>query len=181
MRQRAGRFFVSVGNWRNDEGNEIMKQEIKLLSQREIAEKLGVSKGTLSKWLSKNNVSEETRRGKKKLYQETIIQQYQNAHKSNNEATSNGFSTIDFLQKELQRKQAEIDELKQDGKQKDATIADLANKLAKLADQAQQLNLTDKDNSKLQRLTSDHRQKQDGSANASTESPQRHWWQKMFK
>lgn len=158
-----------------------MKQELKLLSQREIAERLGVSKGTLSKWLSKNNVSEETKKGNKKLYQETIIQQYQNAHKSNNEATYNGFSTIDFLQKELQRKQAEIDELKQDGKQKDATIADLANKLAKLADQAQQLNLTDKDDNKLQRLTSDHRQKQDGSANASTESPQRHWWQKLFQ
>lgn len=158
-----------------------MKQELKLLSQREIAERLGVSKGTLSKWLSKNNVSEETKKGNKKLYQETIIQQYQNAHKSNNEATYNGFSTIVFLQKELQRKQAEIDELKQDGKQKDATIADLANKLAKLADQAQQLNLTDKDDNKLQRLTSDHRQKQDGSANASTESPQRHWWQKLFQ
>ena len=156
-----------------------MKQKLKLLSQREIAEKLGVSKGTLSKWLSKNNVSEETRKGNKKLYQEKIIQQYQKAHKSNNEATYNGFSTIDFLQKELQRKQAEIDELKQDGKQKDATIADLANKLAKLADQAQQLNLTDKDNGKLEMLTNN--KQQDGSANASTESPQRHWWQKMFK
>lgn len=156
-----------------------MKQEIKLLSQREIAEKLGVSKGTLSKWLSKNNVSEETRKGNKKLYQETIIQQYQRAHKSSDDSTSNGFSTIDFLQKELQRKQAEIDELKQDGKQKDATIADLANKLAKLADQAQQLNLTDKDNGKLEMLTNN--KQQDGSANASTESPQRHWWQKMFK
>lgn len=158
-----------------------MKQELKLLSQREIAERLGVSKGTLSKWLSKNNVSEETRKGNKKLYQETIIQQYQNAHKSNNEATSNGFSTVDFLQKELQRKQAEIDELKQDGKQKDATIADLANKLAKLADQAQQLNLTDKDNNKLQRLTNDHYQKQDKSINSSAEPTPHHWWQKLFQ
>ncbi|MCX8724425.1 helix-turn-helix domain-containing protein [Lactobacillus sp. B4005] len=158
-----------------------MKQELKLLSQREIAERLGVSKGTLSKWLSKNNVSEETRKGNKKLYQETIIQQYQNAHKSNNEATYNGFSTIDFLQKELQRKQAEIDELKQDGKQKDATIADLANKLAKLADQAQQLNLTDKDNNKLQRLTNDPYQKQDKSINSPAEPTPHHWWQKLFQ
>ncbi|MCX8737702.1 helix-turn-helix domain-containing protein [Lactobacillus sp. B4026] len=158
-----------------------MKQELKLLSQREIAERLGVSKGTLSKWLSKNNVSEETRKGNKKLYQETIIQQYQNAHKSNNEATSNGFSTIDFLQKELQRKQAEIDELKQDGKQKDATIADLANKLAKLADQAQQLNLTDKDDNKLQRLTDNQLQKQDGAVNSPVEPTSHHWWQKLFK
>lgn len=158
-----------------------MKQELKLLSQREIAERLGVSKGTLSKWLSKNNVSEETRKGNKKLYRETIIQQYQNAHKSNNEATSNGFSTIDFLQKELQRKQAEIDELKQDGKQKDATIADLANKLAKLADQAQQLNLTDKDDNKLQRLTDNQFQKQDGAVNSPAEPTSHHWWQKLFQ
>lgn len=158
-----------------------MKQKLKLLSQREIAERLGVSKGTLSKWLSKNNVSEETKKGNKKLYQETIIQQYQNAHKNNNEATSNGFSKIDFLQKELQRKQAEIDELKQDGKQKDATIADLANKLAKLADQAQQLNLTDKDNSKLQRLTNAPYQKQDKSINSPAEPTPHHWWQKLFQ
>lgn len=158
-----------------------MKQKLKLLSQREIAERLGVSKGTLSKWLSKNNVSEETRKGNKKLYQETIIQQYQNAHKSNNEATSNGFSTIDFLQKELQRKQTEIDELKQDGKQKDATIADLANKLAKLADQAQQLNLTDKDDNKLQRLTDKQLQKQDGAVNSPVEPTSHHWWQKLFQ
>ena len=158
-----------------------MKQELKLLSQREIAERLGVSKGTLSKWLSKNNVSEETKKGNKKLYQETIIQQYQNAHKSNNEATSNGFSTVDFLQKELQRKQAEIDELKQDGKQKDATIADLANKLAKLADQAQQLNLTDKDDNKLQRLTDNQFQKQDGAVNSPAEPTSHHWWQKLFQ
>ena len=158
-----------------------MKQELKLLSQREIAERLGVSKGTLSKWLSKNNVSEETKKGNKKLYQETIIQQYQNAHKSNNEATSNGFSTVDFLQKELQWKQAEIDELKQDGKQKDATIADLANKLAKLADQAQQLNLTDKDDNKLQRLTDNQFQKQDGAVNSPAEPTSHHWWQKLFQ
>lgn len=158
-----------------------MKQKLKLLSQREIAEKLGVSKGTLSKWLSKNNVSEETRKGNKKLYQETIIQQYQKAHKSNNEAIYNGFSTIDFLQKELQRKQAEIDELKQDGKQKDATIADLANKLAKLADQAQQLNLTDKDDNKLQRLTDKQLQKQDGAVNLPVEPTSHHWWQKLFQ
>lgn len=156
-----------------------MKQEIKLLSQREIAERIGISKSTLSKWLSKNNVSAETKKGNKKLYRETIIQQYRNAHKANDDNASSGFSTIDFLQKELQQKQQEINELKQDGKQKDATIADLASKLAKLADQAQQLNLTDKDDNKLKKLTD--KKNQNGLAEKVDDLKPQHWWEKLFK
>lgn len=156
-----------------------MKQEIKLLSQREIAERIGISKSTLSKWLSKNNVSAETKKGNKKLYRETIIQQYRNAHKANDDNASSGFSTIDFLQKELQQKQQEINELKQDGKQKDATIADLASKLAKLADQAQQLNLTDKDDNKLKKLTD--KKNQNGLAEKVDYLKPQHWWEKLFK
>ena len=151
-----------------------MKQEINLLSQREIAERIGISKSTLSKWLSKNNVSAETKIGNKKLYKETLIQQYRNAHKANDDNVSSGFSTIDFLQKELQQKQLEINELKQDGKQKDATIADLAGKLAKLADQAQQLNLTDKDKNKLIALNG---QNQDVKKKVVSDT---HWWSKWF-
>lgn len=156
-----------------------MKQEINLLSQREIAERIGISKSTLSKWLSKNNVSAETKKGNKKLYRETIIQQYRNAHKANDDNASSGFSTIDFLQKELQQKQQEINELKQDGKQKDATIADLASKLAKLADQAQQLNLTDKDDNKLKKLTDN--KNQNGLAEKVDDLKPQHWWEKLFK
>jgi transcriptional regulator with XRE-family HTH domain len=44
-----------------------MKQEEKLYSQTELADKIGVSKGTLSKWISKNDVSPETIKGNKKL------------------------------------------------------------------------------------------------------------------
>lgn len=156
-----------------------MKQEINLLSQREIAERIGISKSTLSKWLSKNNVSAETKKGNKKLYRETIIQQYRNAHKADDDNASSGFSTIDFLQKELQQKQQEINELKQDGKQKDATIADLASKLAKLADQAQQLNLTDKDDNRLKRLTSSKNRNE--SAEKVNDLKPQHWWEKLFK
>lgn len=156
-----------------------MKQEINLLSQREIAERIGISKSTLSKWLSKNNVSAETKKGNKKLYRETIVQQYRNAHKANDDNASSGFSTIDFLQKELQQKQQEINELKQDGKQKDATIADLASKLAKLADQAQQLNLTDKDDNKLKKLTD--KKNQNGLAEKVDYLKPQHWWEKLFK
>lgn len=156
-----------------------MKQEINLLSQREIAERIGISKSTLSKWLSKNNVSAETKKGNKKLYRETIIQQYRNAHKANNDNVSSGFSTIDFLQKELQQKQLEINDLKQEGKRKDSTIADLASKLAKLADQAQQLNLTDKDDNRLKRLTSS--KNQNGSVEKDDDLKPQHWWEKIFK
>lgn len=151
-----------------------MKQEINLLSQREIAERIGISKSTLSKWLSKNNVSAEMKKGNKKLYRETIIQQYRKSHKANDDNASSGFSTIDFLQKELQQKQQEINDLKQEGKQKDSTIADLAGKLAKLADQAQQLNLTDKDKNKLIALNG---QNQDVKKKVVSDT---HWWSKWF-
>ena len=53
-----------------------MKQRKQLFTQTEIANKLGISKGTLSKWISKNNVSPEKITGNKKLYTETIISDY---------------------------------------------------------------------------------------------------------
>ena len=56
-----------------------MKQRKQLFTQTEIANKLGISKGTLSKWISKNNVSPEKITGNKKLYTETIISDYRNA------------------------------------------------------------------------------------------------------
>ena len=79
----------------------------------------------------------------------------------------------------MQQKQQEINELKQDGKQKDATIADLASKLAKLADQAQQLNLTDKDDNKLKKLTDN--KNQNGLAEKVDDLKPQHWWEKLFK
>ena len=78
-----------------------MKQ---LFTQTEIADKLGISKGTLSKWISKNNVSPEKITGNKKLYTETIISDYRNAKRVDKTEKKVSFSTIEFLKKELREK-----------------------------------------------------------------------------
>ena len=62
-----------------------MKRTNKLYTQTELANKIGVSKGTLSKWLNKNNVSPEIEKGNKKLYKETIIKEYKQAKKADKE------------------------------------------------------------------------------------------------
>ena len=129
---------------RNDQGNETMKQTNKLYTQTELANKIGVSKGTLSKWLNKNNVSPEIEKGNKKLYKETIIKEYKQAKKADKEEKRTSFSTIEYLKNELAKKQAEIDRLNMKLDEKDKQINDYAGQFAKLADQAQQLNLADK-------------------------------------
>lgn len=128
-----------------------MKQDNNLLTQTEIAQRLSISKGTLSKWISKNNVSPIKEEGNKKLFDETIIETYKQAHKANNSSESRSFSTIEFLerqlkekQEEINKKQARIEDLEKQLNQKNDQIYDLADKLATLADQAQRLNLADK-------------------------------------
>lgn len=121
-----------------------MKQVKRLYTQTEIAYKLGISKGTLSKWINKNNVSPERIKGNKKLYKETIIADYNKDKKTNKEDKKQSFSTIEFLKNEVERQQAEIERLNEKLDEKDKQINDYARQFAKLADQAQQLNLADK-------------------------------------
>ena len=121
-----------------------MKQVKRLYTQTEIAHKLEISKGTLSKWINKNNVSPERIQGNKKLYKETIIADYNKDKKAHKEDKKQSFSTIEFLKNEVERQQAEIERLNKKLDEKDKQINDYAGQFAKLADQAQQLNLADK-------------------------------------
>ncbi len=121
-----------------------MKQVKRLYTQTEIAHKLEISKGTLSKWINKNDVSPERIQGNKKLYKETIIADYNKDKKANKEDKKQSFSTIEFLKNEVKRQQVEIERLNKKLDEKDKQINDYAGQFAKLADQAQQLNLADK-------------------------------------
>ena len=121
-----------------------MKQVERLYTQTEIAHKLGISKGTLSKWINKKNVSPERNKGNKKLYKETIIADYNKDKKTNKEDKKQSFSTIEFLKNEVKRQQTEIERLNKKLDEKDKQINNYAGQFAKLADQAQQLNLADK-------------------------------------
>ena len=162
-----------------------MKQDTKLYTQTQIYHKLGISKGTLSKWLKENNVSPETTKGNKKLYKETLVETYRKSKETHKASDVKGhresFSTVEFLKKEVETKQETIERLQKQIEEKDKTIADFGQKFAKLADQAQQLNLVDKP-----RLL--HKDKDDeenvSNVNKETETEKqeeknkkRHWWQ----
>ena len=129
-----------------------MKQQ-KLYSQTEIANLLGISKATVSRYLNKHNVSGTTKNNSK-LYPETVLQQIKKAYTPSKSKTKEHISTIQLLQDQIAQLQAENQTLKEQLKIKDKQI-ETANKLT---DQAQQLNVLDK---------------------KELDSPvKKHWWQK---
>lgn len=90
-----------------------MKQQDKLYSQNELADMLGISRGTFSKWLKKNSVSPKQIKGQRKLYSETVIEQYKKQKESSDTNAPERLTTVQLLQRELEKKQQEIAELKQ--------------------------------------------------------------------
>ena len=89
-----------------------MKQQDKLYSQNELADMLGISRGTFSKWLKKNSVSPKQIKGPRKLYSETVIEQYKKQKESSDTNVPERLTTVQLLQRELEEKQQEIAELK---------------------------------------------------------------------
>ena len=89
-----------------------MKQQDKLYSQNELADMLGISRGTFSKWLKKNSVSPKQIKGQRKLYSETVIEQYKKQKESSDTNVTERLTTVQLLQRELEEKQQEIAELK---------------------------------------------------------------------
>lgn len=79
-----------------------------------------------------------------KEFKETIIADYNKDKKTNKEDKKQSFSTIEFLKNEVKRQQTEIERLNKKLDEKDKQINNYAGQFAKLADQAQQLNLADK-------------------------------------
>lgn len=116
-----------------------MKQDIKYYTQTEIADLLGVSKATVSRYLKKKNVT-GNKKNSSKIYPETILKQLRKELKPNNNSNKEHLSTIQLLQEQIAQLKAENTTLKEQLKIKDEQIS-TANRLA---DQAQQLNALDK-------------------------------------
>ena len=136
-----------------------MKQRLKYYNQTEIADLLGVSKATISRYIKKLNVS-GIEENKSKIYPETILKQLKKEIKSDNSKKNTPPSTIQLLQQQIEQLKEENKTLKEQLKIKDQQITTankLAEKTSQLADQAQQLNALDKP--KLQES--------------------KHWWQKF--
>lgn len=116
-----------------------MKQQIKYYNQTEIADILGVSKATISRYINKLDISGNIK-NKEKLYPETILKQLRNELKPTKTNKNHAPSTIQLLQDQIEQLKDENKTLKEQLKIKDEQIK-TANQLA---DQAQKLNALDK-------------------------------------
>lgn len=116
-----------------------MKQSKKYYNQTEIADLLGVSKATISRYIKKLGVS-GIEENKAKIYPETVLKQLRKEIKQDNSKKNTPPSTIQLLQDQIEQLKEENKLLKEQLKIKDQQIA-TANKLA---DQAQHLNVLDK-------------------------------------
>lgn len=116
-----------------------MKQSKKEYTQTEIADKLGVSKATISRYIRKLNVSGNNKNNSK-VYPETVLKQLKKEIKPHKNKEKAHISTINLLQEQISQLKDENKTLKEQLKIKDGQIL-MANKLA---DQAQQLNSLDK-------------------------------------
>ncbi len=116
-----------------------MKHQVKYYNQTELADLLGVSKATISRYINKLNISGNTQ-NKEKLYPETILKQLKKQLKPTNNNKTHAPSTIQLLQDQIEQLKDENKTLKEQLKIKDEQIK-TANQLA---DQAQKLNALDK-------------------------------------
>lgn len=116
-----------------------MKHQVKYYNQTELADLLGVSKATISRYINKLNISGNTQ-NKEKLYPETILKQLKKQLKPTNNNKTHAPSTIQLLQDQITQLKDENKTLKEQLKIKDEQIK-TANQLT---DQAQKLNALDK-------------------------------------
>lgn len=116
-----------------------MKQQTKYYNQTEIADILGVSKATISRYINKLDISGNIK-NKEKLYPETILKKLRNELKPTKTNKNHAPSTIQLLQDQIEQLKDENKTLKEQLKIKDEQIK-TANQLA---DQAQKLNALDK-------------------------------------
>lgn len=118
--------------------NETMKQRKFIYTQTDIANKIGVSKATVSRYLSKKDVARIVS-GNSILYDETTLEQASKDLKKTKTAEKRP-SIIELLEAQIDQLKQENQLLKEQLKIKDKQIETLAT----LTTQAQQLNALDK-------------------------------------
>ena len=186
-----------LGNSMETEGETVKMKQQKLLNQNEIARQLGISRGTLSKWLKKNTVSPKQIKGQQKLYEETVIDQYKKDKAGEKEEKKSDLSPTSLLLNQIDQQEKQIEYLKSQIEKKDSelavqreqleedrkTITDFGKQFAQLADQSQHLNLLDKPKPEdhvsggVFKTVSETDEKE----TVLKEEDHKHWWQRIFK
>lgn len=188
------------------EGETVKMKQQKLLNQNEIARQLGISRGTLSKWLKKNTVSPKQIKGQQKLYEETVIDQYKKDKAGEKEEKKSDLTPttlllnqieqqkkeIEYLRSQLDKKDTEIADKNEQIKENIKTIADFGKKFAQFADHAQGINLLEKSEPKhtvsdgVFKAVSETDEKEtveNAEKNNETSLKEKkvgHWWQNLF-
>lgn len=180
------------------EGETVKMKQQKLLNQNEIARQLGISRGTLSKWLKKKTVSPKQIKGQQKLYEETVIDQYKKDKSGEKEDKKSDLSPTSLLLNQIEQQKKEIDYLKNQIEKKDIeldrkdkrleenekTLADFGKQLGELRYQVQSLNLPKPKHTvsdAVFKTVSETDEKETVEEASLKEKDRKRWWQRIFK
>ena len=192
----------------------MLKVSGELLTKSKIADALGTNPMRVTRFIERNKINAVKKEGKRELFKLTdfnALKKELNEPEAKKEAQSHAFSKDDYiltLKKQLEDQQKQFDEVL---KSKDETIDSLKETietskhayedmkdqltvkdnqitaLTKLTNNAQTLNLVDKDPKRLQTAQGDAEikpeqpkedKKKDDSSN---ESSKKHWWHQIFR
>jgi predicted phage tail protein len=188
----------------------VLKVSEDLLTKSRIAEALGTNPMRVTRFIDRNKINAVKKEGKRELYKLTdfnALKEELNSPEANKEAKSHGFSKDDYiltLKKQLEEQKLQYEQVL---KSKDETISSLKEtittsqksyndmkdqlavkdeqifSLTKLTNNAQTLNLVDKDPKRIQAAHSDAETKPEQSSSSeetddsTKKPPKKHWWQ----
>ena len=188
----------------------MLKVSENLLTKSRIAEALGTNPMRVTRFIDRNKINAVKKEGKRELYKLTdfnALKEELNSPEANKEAKSHGFSKDDYiltLKKQLEEQKLQYEQVL---KSKDETISSLKEtittsqksyddmkdqlavkdeqifSLTKLTNNAQTLNLVDKDPKRIQAAHSDAETKPEQSSSSeetddsTKKPPKKHWWQ----
>ena len=188
----------------------MLKVSEDLLKKSRIAEALGTNPMRVTRFIDRNKINAVKKEGKRELYKLTdfnALKEELNSPEANKEAKSHGFSKDDYiltLKKQLEEQKLQYEQVL---KSKDETISSLKEtittsqksyddmkdqlavkdeqifSLTKLTNNAQTLNLVDKDPKRIQAAHSDAETKPEQSSSSeetddsTKKPPKKHWWQ----
>lgn len=131
----------------------------------DIAELTSYNRSTVTRWIAKHGVKHVSMHGSARLYDAQVLETFKKTHADR----SKGHKS------DVQRMRERIAELEQENKRLNKKVEDYTDRFYKLADQAQQLDLTNK--SKLLQQEEKH----NDAVNVEEVEPHLRWWQKLLK
>ena len=182
-----------------------------LLTKSGIADALGTNPMRVTRFVERNKINAVKKEGKRELYKLTqfnALKDDLNAPESNKDTQSHGFSKDDYILTLKQQLKEQQQQYEQVIKSKDETISSLKETIAtsqksyddmkdqlavkdnqitaltKLTNNAQTLNLVDKDPKRIQAAHGDaeikpEQSSSDEKVDNSTNETKKHWWQRL--